>query len=186
MISTYLFAIVLGCSLLTGCAAEQLSEKTIQDAPSKTGEAGRQFVRELPERARECLEQLNGPYVVEWRINPVYQRGKFGRTVLYDYAVAVTQQGSGKPGIVLCHRGDTPTMVLGAGQGFGDSDRVEFEFWRVCSLRFGKTLPDGSHGHEMVDTILIRTHDGTRAMIHWEEGHYEKKAVTDSYIPCWD
>jgi hypothetical protein len=92
-------------------------------------------VASLPDWVIDVLNTQ--PMAIRYRVctclNPFYQRGDFDGDGKSDYAVTIRSIASNKSGVVVIHRRDGSTHVLGAGVDFGNGgdDFSRIDAWQI-------------------------------------------------------
>jgi hypothetical protein len=125
----------------------------------------------LPEAVASRIASLGNKYEISDRINPYYLRGDFDGDGRVDYAVLVTERGTGKRGIVVLLSSQPKPRVLGAGTpvqyGSAKWDDLNFDSWRV----YGKGKVDAGTGFEAppgkVELILVQKRESASGFFRW-------------------
>jgi hypothetical protein len=125
----------------------------------------------LPEAVASRISALGGNYEISDRINPYYLRGDFDGDGRADYAVLVTERGTGKRGMVVLLSSQPKPRVLGAGTpvpyGSEKWDDLNFDSWRV----YGRGRIDAGTGFEAppgkVDLILVQKTESASGFFRW-------------------
>lgn len=103
--------------------------------------------------------------------------GDFNHDYITDVAYTVFETDSNKRGILICHRGTTSSVLLGAGRIFGKGgDSFSWlERWTVCNKgsanrgELDRVLPYTWDG----DVICLEKSDAANSLIFWNGRDYE-------------
>jgi len=125
----------------------------------------------LPEAVVSRISSLGNKYDISDRINPYYLRGDFDGDGRVDYAVLVTEHGTGKRGLVVLLSSQPKPIVLGAGTpvqyGAPKRDDLNFDSWRV----YGKGVVDAGTGFDAppgkVELILVQKRESASGFFRW-------------------
>jgi hypothetical protein len=134
----------------------------------------------MPPKIREAFASrpIDGVYDLSDRINPLYLRGDFDGDGIADYAVLITQVGTGKKGIAVWLSSKQQIVILGAGlpiQSLTDhADDLTFDHWRVT----GKNMFDKSRSIEQPtgirsDAIFVEWSESASGIFYWKLGRFQ-------------
>jgi hypothetical protein len=128
-------------------------------------------VETLPEGVISRIGALGTTYEISDRINPYYLRGDFDGDGRVDYAVLITEHGSGKRGVVVFLSSQSKLRILGAGTpvqyGSAKWDDLNFDSWRV----YGRGAIDAGTGFEAPpgkgELILVQKKESASGFFRW-------------------
>jgi hypothetical protein len=107
-------------------------------------------------------------------LNPFFQVGHFDGDTLLDIAVSVVNRANGKIGVVLIHRADSLTTIVGAGKAVpaGGDDFAWLGVWKVRARDPARRLPGSG-----IDWLALESPESAGVSLWWNGQAYE----TDSF-----
>ncbi|MDP9352634.1 MAG: hypothetical protein M3P51_13995 [Chloroflexota bacterium] len=105
-------------------------------------------------------------------LNPFYQSGDFDADGSLDLAVLISRRTTGEIGILVLHGGSTSSVVIGAGEPFGNGG-ADFKWmtnWRVRPKR------ESAQRGDALEVVKLESASG---LIYWNGHSYQWQQLDD-------